>query len=309
MEFKDYYHILGVPPEADAKNIKTAYRKRARQFHPDVSQHQDAEEKFKEANEAYEVLKDTEKRAEYDALRQYGGGGNEFKPPPGWKPAGAQQSGEYTEFSGDFSDFFSSVFGDGYSGEGAPPFGKGQGGRQRGQDVETDMPIFLEETLTTVSKPISYHLNGEDKTLQVMIPAGITDGERVRLKGQGMTGVAGADNGDLYLRIKLVPHPLFDVEYHDLILTLPLAPWEAALGAKIQIPTLTGKIQLTIPPNSQSGRRLRIRGRGLNSKTGRGDMYAVLKVVMPTTTNDEIKQHWQKLSEDAQFDPRSDWSK
>lgn len=309
MEFKDYYHILGVTPEVDKKELKTAYRKLARKYHPDVSNHSNAEEKFKEASEAYEVLKDPEKRAEYDALRKYGSRGDNFTPPPDWEPAGAHGGGHHSQSSEEFSEFFSNIFGDGFRNSGSrSQFNSGQNFQQRGRDVEMDMAIFLEETLAETSKPISYHLNGEDKTLRVKIPAGITDGEKIRLKNQGEAGHGNAPNGDLYLRIKLVPHPIFDVEYQNLIITVPLAPWEAALGTKIKIPTLQGKIQLTVPPNSQSGQRLRIRGRGLKSKKGQGDLYAVFNVIMPKTMPDSTTQHWKKLAEEIDFDPRAEWS-
>jgi len=313
MAFKDYYKILAVAEDADSKAIKTAYRKLARKYHPDVSEHKEAEEKFKEVTEAYEVLKDPEKRAQYDEYRKYGG------------RSSSQQDGSYsdTQFEGDFSDFFSSIFG-------ADAGGAGQGQRQsygftsqqsynqRGNDIETDMPIFLEDTLAESSKTISYqlphtdangHISEINRTLNVKIPAGVANGERIRLKGQGGQGIGGGANGDLYLRIRMVPHPLFDVEAHNLIITVSLAPWEAALGATIQVPTLSGKIKLTIPANSQTGQRLRIKGRGLVRKQGHGDLYAVLKVVMPDTTDDQIKELWQQLASSAAFDPREEWSK
>jgi curved DNA-binding protein len=306
MEFKDYYGILGVAEDADAKGIKTAYRKLARKYHPDVSEHADAEEKFKAAGEAYEVLKDPEKRAEYDALRQYGGQDQDFTPPPGWNPAGGRGS-EYGNFEGDFSEFFRAAFGGG-SDTYSAGHTRQQPFQQRGRDVKIDMPVFLEDTLKETQKPLSYHLNGEDKNLKVKIPAGVTQGQQIRLKGQGEAGANDAPAGDLYLHIRLVPHPLFDVEYKDLIITVPIAPWEAALGAKIEVPTLTGKVRLAVPPNSQTGQRLRIRGYGLTSETGRGNLYAVLKIVNPSTSDDIVKQHWQQLSEQASFDPRSEWS-
>ena len=309
MEFKDYYDILGVAPDADSQSIKKAYRKKARQYHPDVSQHRNAEEKFKEASEAYEVLKDREKRAKYDALKQYGARGQDFNPPPGWDSETSYNEKHSAQFNKDFSDFFSNLYGGSSSNRSETPFETQYEFQQRGQDIETDMPLFLEETLVTTTKPISYHLDGKNKTLQVKIPAGTANGDRIRLKGQGGSGYAGAENGDLYLRIKWVPHPLFDVEYHDLILTLALTPWEAALGTKIEIPTLRNNIQLSIPANSQTGQRLRIRGQGLNSKIGNGDLYAVLKVVMPTSTNDTTKRLWQELSEAENFNPRTEWRK
>jgi curved DNA-binding protein len=302
MEFKDYYEILGIAEDADKKAVKTAYRKLARKYHPDVSKHPNAEEKFKAAGEAYEVLKDPAKRAEYDDLRQYGSRGQDFTPPPGWKPTGGQGAG-HRNFEADFSEFFRAAFGDTDS---TRPDWE-QPHHERGRDLQVDMPIFLEDTLQETQKPLSYHLGGQDKKLKVKIPAGVAEGEQIRLKGQGEAGVDNAPNGDLYLRIRLVPHPLFDVEYNDLIITLPLAPWEAALGAKIEVPTITGKVRLAIAPNSQTGQRLRIRGQGLMSKTGRGHLYAVLKIVIPDSSSDIVKQHWQQLAEQASFDPRSEW--
>jgi curved DNA-binding protein len=313
MEFKDYYDILGIPADADKQAIKTAYRKMARKYHPDVSSHSSAEEKFKDANEAYEVLKDTEKRAEYDALRQYAARGHDFTPPPGWQPESPFGDSHHSAFDGDFSEFFSSVFGGRFDGgfndnNRSSHFDQAQQFQRRGRDVETDLPIFLEDTLSEASKPLSYHLNGENKTLQIKIPVGVSEGKRIRLKGQGEAGAGNMPNGDLYVRIKLIPHPLCDVEYHDLIITVPLAPWEAALGTKITLPTLSTKIQLTVPANSQSGQRLRIRGQGLMTKTGRGNLYAVLKIVIPETSSESSRQHWQALADKTDFDPRSEWS-
>lgn len=316
MEFKDYYKILNVDSDADTKTIKIAYRKLARKYHPDVSDHPDAEAQFKEVTEAYEVLKDAAKRAEYDELRQYGGAQQEFQPPPGWQPSGSGWEDGGSQYQGDFSDFFSSIFGaagDAPSGS----FGDRQPFDQRGRDIETELPVFLEETLSESSRTISYHLPRYDsegrvtevnKTLNVKIPPGVADGERIRLKGQGSPGIGKGASGDLYLRIRLVPHPLFDVEGHNLIITLPIAPWEAALGGKVTLPTLSGKIQLTIPGNSQTGQRLRVKGRGLPGKQLVGDLYAVLKVVMPTSSSDAIKEQWQELAKLAPFDPRAEWS-
>jgi curved DNA-binding protein len=314
MEFKDYYKILGVDSGADKQAIKTAYRKLARKYHPDVSDHHDAESQFQEVTEAYEVLKDKVKRAEYDELRLYGGAEKEFRPPPGWQSSGST-AGSHQQ--GDYSDFFSSMFGNSGSSK-AGGFNSRQPFSQRGQDIETELPIFLEDTLSEGSKTISFQLPHKDesgritqvnKTLNVKIPPGVVDGERIRLKKQGAPGMGEGDNGDLYLRIRLVPHPLFDVEAHNLILTLPIAPWEAALGCKVTVPTLSGKIQLTIPANSQTGQRMRIKGRGLPGKQLQGDLFAVLKVVMPPSSSESIKEQWQQLAELSPFDPRSEWSK
>ncbi|MCQ2996816.1 curved DNA-binding protein [Pseudomonas syringae] len=312
MDFKDYYKILAVDPTADEKAIKVAYRKLARKYHPDVSKEAGAEEKFKEANEAYEVLSSPEKRAEYDDLRKYGRQGQPFQAPPGWQSrAGAGGFGGAD--NGDFSDFFSSIFG------GRPQ----QGGRSRnpgrkGQDVEMELAIFLEETLSGESKQVSFKVPQHNaagqrvadvtKTLNVKIPAGVTDGERIRLKGQGAPGVAGGESGDLYLIIRLAPHPKFEVEGHDLIITVPVAPWEAALGAKVAVPTLTGKINLTVRPDSQNGQRLRIKGNGLLNKQGqRGDLFAQIKVVMPRSSDEATQELWKKLADKAAFDPRAQW--
>lgn len=310
MEFKDYYKIIGVEPDAEKAEIKAAYRKLARKYHPDLNPGEEAEEKFKEVAEAWEVLGNDERRAEYDELRRYGRAGRGFEPPPGWQShAGASEH----YFSGDFSDFFSSIFGGGF--ESAEPR-RGFGGI-RGQDIEIEMPVFLEETLEEYKKPIEFEMpvieNGarvmRRKSLNVTIPAGVTDGERIRLRGQGTPGHGEGAAGDLYLHVRLVPHPLFDVEGHNLLVTVPVAPWEAALGAKVTVPTLDGRISLTVKPGSQSGLKMRVKGKGLVSKQGRGDLYAVLKVVMPGKSTETTRRLWQALAEEAAFDPRADWRK
>lgn len=308
MEFKDYYALLEVDPSADLKTIKTAYRRLARKYHPDVSTEADAERKFKQMAEAYEVLKDSERRAEYDQLRQHRDDPRFSEPPPG---AGHWQREQGS--AGDYSDFFESVFGQhagGFQGQTRrhPP--------RRGQDLEMEVPLFLEETLDE-SRTVSFTVPVLDefgrqtdevkKTLKVKIPAGVTDGERIRLKGQGVAGSQGAANGDLYLVIRLAPHPLFEVEGQNLQIVVPVAPWEAALGATIQVPTLTGKISLTIPPASQNGQRLRVKGKGLSGKTSSGDLYAILKVVMPDKADEQSAALWRELAEKAAFNPRAAW--
>ncbi len=315
MDFKDYYKVLGLEPGADDKAVKAAYRKLARKYHPDVSKEKDAENQFKEVAEAYEVLKSAEKRAEYDELRKYAQQGSPFEPPPGWQPRG--NGGFADEMGGgrDYSDFFESLFGAAGRSQ-----GPGRKSARRGQDVEMELPILLEETLADEAKKIAFQLpqysaDGQplaaiSKTLNVKIPAGVSNGERIRLKGQGAPGLGGAANGDLYLIIRLVPHPLFDVEAHNLILTVPLAPWEAALGSKVTVPTLDGKIHLSIPANSQSGQRLRIKGKGLMNKLGeRGDLYALFKIVIPAQADEPTRALWAQLAEQAAFDPRAEWSK
>ena len=317
MEFKDYYDILGVDEKAEKADIKKAYRRLARKYHPDVSSEHDAEKQFKEVSEAWEVLGNDERRAEYDQLRQYGSKGGSFEPPPGWQGGG--NAGFEFHDGGDFSEFFANIFGGGFGG-GQRRSSRGFDSSEdfysaRGQDVEIDMPVFLEDTLKDESKTIQYQLPKYDaagrveqvkKTLKVKIPKGVTNGERIRLKGQGGPGYGKGAPGDLYLRIKLVPHPNFDAIGHDLHLTLPIAPWEAALGAKINVPTLDGKISLSVKPGSQSGQRLRVKGHGLPTKAGRGDLYVILKVVMPEATDKDSDALWQELKEKHKnFDPRS----
>lgn len=310
MEFKDYYHILGVSPDAETGDIKTAYRRLARKYHPDLNPGDDAEEKFKEVAEAWEVLKDEHRRAEYDELRRYGGRHQQqFEPPPGWQSSAA---GGFDSMRGDFSEFFQSIFGRGFGGDTG---GIWREFEARGQDIEIQMPVFLEETVKDTRKQVKYEIPSVEqgtprairKTLNVTVPAGVADGERIRVRGQGAPGLGRAPAGDLYLHIRLVPHPLFDVEGHNLLITVPIAPWEAALGTKVMVPTLTGKISLTIAPGSKAGQKLRVRGKGLVGKTGNGDLLAVLKVVMPPSTSPEVRELWQQLSDKAAFDPRSDW--
>jgi len=270
MEFKDYYQILGVDEDADLKVIKKAYRKLALKLHPDMKPEQDSDDGFKELVEAYEVLKDPQRRAEYDDLRKYGNTSkNDFQSPPGWHK-GSGYGGQHSDSN--FSDFFNSVFGGGFDANQSA----GQHHRHaeqfayKGQDAEIEVPIFLEDTFSTEAKTIQFSVptleNGQvtqtRKTLKVSIPVGVCDGERIRLKGQGGKGVNQGPDGDLYLHIRFVPHPIFDVEAHNVILTVPISPWEAALGTKITVPTLTGKITLNIKPNSQTGQKLRVKGKG-----------------------------------------------
>lgn len=312
MKFIDYYRVLGISPDADDKAVKLAYKKLARKYHPDVSKEPQTEEKFKQIAEAYDVIHNKKERAEYDALRknQQNRSYQQHSGPAGTSQSGYQQSDPQTDE--EFADFIKSMFG-----EGGFKHRRSTGSRaEKGQDVEIELPIFLEETLVDTVKPVEFMVPQQDsrgrvseikRSLKVKVPAGSINGERIRLKGQG--GLGKGKNGDVYLQIRLVPHPLFDVEGHDLNIVVPLAPWEAALGAKINLPTLTGKIQLTIPPNSQSGKRLRIKGKGLVSKKTTGDLFAVIKIVNPTSNDDASKKLWQQLAKKAHFDPRSYWSK
>ncbi len=319
MDFIDYYKILGVDPDADSKVIKTAYRKLARKYHPDMNPDEGAEAKFKDVAEAYQVLKDPQRRAVFDELRQYGGQSKQGFVPPGSQ---AGRDAEYqadSQYASDFSDFFNSIFGGRSSAY--EQAGHAQHHHVRGQDAEIELPVLLEETIKENQRTIEYLLpvyeNGQisqiKKHLNVKIPKGVMDGERIRLKGQGHPGLNGGHAGDLYLHIRVVPHPLFDVQGHNLIIALPLAPWEAALGTKVTLPTLEGKISLSIPPNTQSGKKLRIKGKGLKGRESKdnaitGDLFAIVKVVMPTSIDEKEIHLWRELEATANFDPRAEWS-
>ena len=320
MDFQDYYKILSIAPGADSETIKTAYRKLARKYHPDVSGHHKAEEKFKQIAEAYEVLKDPNKRTQYDQLRDSGAQGYGQRQAQGGT---AQQSSRSSFGQGRFSAFFSSIFGGadqlargvGTHGASQPVFSTPNSAR-KGQDIEAELEISLEDRLTTTTKRISYSFSNRDgwgrasqvsKILNVKIPAGVVDGQRIRLKGQGAQGLGDAPPGDLYLRIHLVSHSLFEIEAQDLIIIVPLAPWEAALGTRLELPTLSGKVKIRIPSNSQTGQRLRIKGKGLAHKDGQGDLYAVLKVVIPDSGSEEIRQYWQQQAGADASGPRMEW--
>ena len=304
MELKDYYAILGVKPTDDLKTIKTAYRRLARKYHPDVSKENDAEARFKDLAEAWEVLKDEQKRAEYDELWAH-------RNDPHF---GRQQQGHEQSYNQqDFDDIFSSMFGQ-------QAHHARRQRASRGQDLEIEVAVFLEETLAEQQRTISYKVPVYNvfgmveqelpKTLNVKIPAGVSDGQRIRLKGQGTPGENGGPNRDLWMIIHIAPHPLFDIVGHNLEIVLPLAPWEAALGTKVEVPTLKESILLTIPAGSQAGQRLRIKGKGLVSKTVTGDLFAVIKIVMPPKPDEKTSALWQQLAESqASFDPRKTWGK
>lgn len=315
MEFKDYYQILGVEPDATTKAIKTAYRKLAHRYHPDMNPEEGSEAKFKEVAEAFQVLKDAKLRSEFDELREYGSQSQKgFQPPPSWQASRNNRFHDSSQFDGDFSEFFNSIFGN--KNKSPDRYENPQSRSTRGQDIEIELPIFLEESLKEQQKNVEFKIPVQDsiqrppleKHLKVKIPQGVTDGERIRLKGQGKPSYQGGQAGDLYLHIRIVPHPLFDVSGHNINIIVPLAPWEAALGIKVMVPTLEGKINLSIPPCTQSGDKLRVKGKGLKNKGITGDMFAIVSVVMPERTSINAKRLWQELAKNEGFNPRKEWS-
>jgi curved DNA-binding protein len=320
MKYKDYYETLGVPRTAPQDDIKRAYRKLARKYHPDVSKLADAEARFKDINEANEVLKDPEKRAAYDQMGSNWKAGQEFSPPPNWDAGfefrggqgGASPFRAGGSFGGaegfDASDFFESLFG-----RRAAAGGPRRRTSVEGEDHHAKVLIDLEDSYHGAERSISLRapVEGPDgriamqeRTLDVHIPKGIRPGQHLRLAGQGAPGAGGGRAGDLYLEIEFKPHPLFRVEGSDVYVDLPLAPWEAALGATVDVPTPEGIVQLTVPKGSAAGRRLRLKGRGLPGKNP-GDLYAVLALVLPKADTDAARAAYENLAKAfADFKPR-----
>ena len=305
--YKDYYDILGVPRTASQEEIKAAYRRLARKYHPDVNPgDKAAEEKFKEINEAYEVLGDPKKRELYDRLGPNWKAGSEFTPPPGWERI-RLDFGDFDFFTGapgGFSDFFETLFG-GLRGRTAGRHaGPGTTTRwgSRAADVETEIELSLEEAHRGTTRRLTLPTG---KSLEVKIPAGVRDGSVIRLAGQG--GQAGGLAGDLYLRVKLQPHPVFKVSGDDLYTEVPVTPWEAVLGAKILVPTLDGMAEVSLPPGAQTGQKLRLRGQGLTRRRGgRGDQYVELKIVVPPRPTAAERKLFEQLARESKFNPRSD---
>lgn len=295
MEYKDYYKILGVSRNADAGEIKRAYRKLAREFHPDKNKSKGAEEKFKTINEANEVLSDPKKRQAYDSLGANWRGGSQFTPPPGWQGGfgGRGRHGHAGADPSGFSDFFSSLFGGAGGMGGGSPFGGGFDGGAV-QDTRARLSITLEDSYQGASRTISLS-NG--RNLNVKIPKGITAGQTIRLGEQGGHG------GDLLLEIEFAPHTQFKVEGRDIQCTVNITPWEAALGGKISVPTLGGEVELNLPAGTQGGKKMRLKGRGLPGTTP-GDQTITLQIVTPPATTDADKKFYAEMAQRFKFNPR-----
>jgi curved DNA-binding protein len=313
MDFKDYYNIMGLERNASQDEIKRAYRKLARKYHPDVSKEADAEAHFKELGEAYAVLKDVEKRAAYDELGANWKAGQDFQPPPDWD-AGYEFTGG--GFSGGDSSahsaFFESLFGHGFGSEQADR--RHAGFQARGEDHHAKVLIDLEDayrgatrsiTLRTPELDSGGQVTTKQRTLNVKIPKGVNQGQRIRLSGQGSLGVGEGQTGDLYLEIEFKPHKFFKIEGRDLYLDLPVSPWEAALGATVKAPTPEGPVDLKIPQGTTTGRKLRLRNRGIPG-TPPGDLYAILKITLPAADNDAAKELYRKMEEELAYNPRSE---
>jgi curved DNA-binding protein len=289
MQYKDYYEILGVTRSADADELKRAYRKLARKYHPDVSKEKNAEDKFKEVSEAYEVLRDAEKRAAYDQLGRDFRNGQQFRPPPDWGQRFGQSGGQrFSDLNG-FSDFFSTLFG-------------GAAGPAQ-QDADAGpLDVTVEEAFQGTKRRITLNEAGRHRPVDVQIPPGVTEGQSLRIAGVG-------GRASLVFKIRMRPHHLYEVSGKDVQVELPLAPWEAALGAKVAVPTLGGKVELTIPAGAASGQKLRLRGRGLpaGNATAAGDQLVVIRIVVPPAQSAKAKEAYERMRTDFDFDARADW--
>ncbi len=324
LKYRDYYEILGVPRSAGQEEIRKTYHKLARKFHPDINKSRDAESRFKEIAEAYEVLGDPEKRKKYDELGTNWRTGQDFQPPPGWENVhfefrGRPESagGFSIEDLGGFSDFFESLFGGGFRpGAGASfPRDFGIGQRRQGEDHDAAVTISLEDAYHGGRKSISLQtaevdqhgrVSRQTRTYDVKIPAGIADGTRIRLAGQGGPGDGGGPAGDLYLRVNIAPHPVFRVKGRDLEVDLPVTPWEAALGAKVEAPTMEGTVMVKVPAGARTGDRLRMRGRGLpgGGNDAAGDLLAAIKIVNPPQPTAKERELFGEMARQSSFNPR-----
>ncbi len=305
MEYKDYYQTLGVDRGAEAADIKKAYRKKVREYHPDVSKHADADAKTKEINEAYDVLGDAEKRAAYDALGRGHRAGEQFQPPPDWS--------EHFDFAGGggggADDFFADLFAQ------AGRARRGRGFQMRGDDIHASITIDLADAYRGATRTVTLRIPKSDgtgrttmqeKTLSVNIPRGVTPGQQLRLAGQGHEGHGGAPPGDLYLEINFAPDPRYRIEGAHVYENVPVTPWEAALGGPVAVPTPTGTVEVTIPANSQSGRKLRLKGKGIPAAVP-GDLYLILDVVLPPADSDKARAVYETMARELPFNPRANW--
>jgi curved DNA-binding protein len=312
--FRDYYETLGVDRGASEEDIRRAYRRLARENHPDVNKDPGAEDRFKEISEAYEVLRDPEKRAQYDRLGQNWKAGQDVSGASGFEGFDFSRSsgGGFRDvrmdfgggdFGGDFSDFFEGIFGRRRSGFGGGRGGGRNGFASRGQDQVAEIELSLAEAAKGGKRKISL---ADGRDYEVNIPAGVRDGQRIRLAGEGGSG-AGGPSGDLFLRVRVRLDPRFDVEDNDLYVDLPVTPWEAALGAEgVEVPTLDGTARVRVPPGSSCGRRLRLRGEGMpDGRGGRGDLYATVEIKVPKELSSQEREHFERLAEVSSFNPRS----
>lgn len=306
VSYKDYYKLLEVDRTAAAEEISRAYKRLARKYHPDLNPgNKQAEEKFKEINEAYEVLKDPEKRKLYDQLGPNWQHGQNFHGAPGHENVHFTFNGQNFDGAG-FSDFFETLFG-GRSGHGASfggdPFGGYSARPRRGHDVEAELPLSLEDVARGGRRSVTLQTSSGPRTLEVNVPAGIREGAKLRLAGQGES-FPGGTPGDLFLRVRYLPHPVFRVDGDNLQCDVLLAPWEAALGARVPVQTLDGSVELNIPAGSSSGRKFRLRGKGLGSPSARGDLLARVMIRVPDKLSDAERELWQKLADTSSFSPR-----
>ncbi|PYK60148.1 MAG: J domain-containing protein [Verrucomicrobia bacterium] len=310
MQFRDYYETLGVSKTASEDEIRSAFRKLARKYHPDVAKDKKtAEEKFKHINEAYEVLSDPEKRRKYDQLGENWNQPGGFQPPPQWgggqpggfRWGGGENGGVEFEFGGTgFSDFFEAFFGGGRGRSAFGGFGQRGTMAERGSDVEADIMVTLEEALHGSTRQVSLRRAGSKKTetYQVKIPRGVREGQRIRLAGQGEAGEGGGKSGDLFLRVRLARHPDFSVEGSDLVHEVKIAPWQAVLGDQIIVPTLEGNARLKLPPGTQGAQRFRLRERGLPGVSGqRGDLYVAVQISVPKKLSEREREIWEQLAQ------------
>lgn len=300
MKYKDYYQILGVPRGASQDEIKKAYRRLARKYHPDVSKEAGAEEKFKDINEANDVLGDAEKRAAYDQLGSSWRSGQDFRPPPGWGGGGG--GGDFA--GADFSDLFSQLFGGKQGG------GHRQGGfrgNMPGQDIEATLSLSLEEAFQGVEKHLTLSTQQGPKDVKLRVPAGALPGKRLRVPGKGQASPFGGPAGDLYLVIEIAPHPRYRLDQRDIYIDTPILPWEAALGTSITVPTLSGSVRLKVAAGAKSGQKLRLSGRGMPAKEGAGHFYVQLQIVVPPEISDEARALYEQLAHLSHYDPRPDF--